>query len=70
MAKTKVLSKKKEARLQVVAQLQSSLPGLEETLGKKEFDNRLKKAAKILTAGFKVKPEKKIKIKAEKEKVA
>lgn len=63
MAKTKIPSPKKQARLQVIAQLQTALPGLEEALGKKEFDSRLKKAAKLLTEGIKVKPAKKVKIK-------
>ncbi|HEX2848097.1 MAG TPA: hypothetical protein VHN59_16235 [Chitinophagaceae bacterium] len=67
MAKTKIPSPKKQARLQVIAQLQTALPGLEETLGKKEFNSRLKKAAKILTEGIKVKVAKKeVKIKQEK----
>jgi hypothetical protein len=66
MAKTKIPSTKKQARLQVIAQLQSTLPGLEEALGKKEFNSRLKKAAKILTQGLKAKPAKKVKIKQEK----
>ena len=66
MAKTKILSSKKQARLQVIAQLQSALPGLEEALGNKEFNSRLKKVAKILTKGLKAKPAKKVKIKQEK----
>ena len=66
MAKTKILSPKKQARLQVIAQLQATLPGLQEALGTKEFNSRLKKAAKILTAGLKAKPTKKVKIKTEK----
>lgn len=66
MAKTKILSPKKQARLQVITQLQTALPGLEEALGKKEFDSRLKKAAKLLTEGIKIKPAKKVKIKPEK----
>lgn len=70
MAKTGVLSPKKQARLQVVAQLQTAFPGLEEALGKKEFASRLKKVSKILTAGIDPKPAKKVKIKTEKEKAA
>ncbi|RYG39781.1 MAG: hypothetical protein EOO01_28825 [Chitinophagaceae bacterium] len=66
MAKSKIPSPKKQARQQVIAQLQSTLPGLEEALGKKEFNSRLKKAAKILTEGLKAKPAKKVKIKQEK----
>lgn len=66
MAKTEVLSPKKQARLQVVTQLQAAFPGLEEALGKKEFADRLKKVSKILTQGIKLKPIKKVKVKEEK----
>jgi hypothetical protein len=61
MAKAEVLSPKKQARLQVVAQLESALPGLQEALGKKEFESRLKKVSKILVDGLKLKPVKKVK---------
>jgi hypothetical protein len=77
MAKEKELSPKKQARQQVVAQLQTALPGLAEALGQKEFESRLKKAAKLLTEGIKAKAPKKtkevkkVKIKqADKEKAA
>ncbi len=66
MAKTTILSPNTPARLQVIAQLQTTFPGLEEALGKKEFNSRLKKVAKILTEGLKAKPAKKVKIKQEK----
>lgn len=61
MAKTEILSPKKQARLQVVTQLQSAFPGLEDALGKKEFADRLKKVSKILTQGLKLKAAKKTK---------
>jgi hypothetical protein len=77
MAKEKELSPKKEARQQIIAQLQTALPGILEALGQKEFDSRLKKVSKILTEGIKVKSPKKtkevkkVKIKqADKEKAA
>jgi hypothetical protein len=70
MAKTEVLSPKKQARMQVVAQLQSAFPGLEEALGKKEFADRLKRVSKILTQGLKLKAVKKVKIKEEKVQAA
>jgi len=67
MPKTEILSPKKQARLQVIAQLRTALPGLEEALGQKEFDSRLKKVARLLTDGIKLgKTAKKVKIKQEK----
>ncbi|MCG2614028.1 hypothetical protein LZZ85_07035 [Terrimonas sp. NA20] len=77
MAKEKAVSAKKQARQQIVVQLQTALPGILEALGQKEFDSRLKKVSKILTEGIKVKSPKKakevkkVKIKqADKEKAA
>ncbi|MET0466589.1 MAG: hypothetical protein ABW007_25750 [Chitinophagaceae bacterium] len=61
MAKEKVLSSKKQARQQIIAQLQTALPGILEALGQKEFDSRLKKVSKMLTEGIKVKSPKKVK---------
>ena len=52
-------SKKKVAREAVSEQLSSSLNELKETLGEKKFLRRIKKAARLLTAGIKTKPVKK-----------
>jgi hypothetical protein len=54
--KDKALSPKKEVRQQITDQLLSALTSLEEKLGKKEFESRIKKAAKLLAAGIKTKP--------------
>jgi hypothetical protein len=59
--KDKALSPKKEIRHRVAEQLKHALTSLEEKLGKKEFENRIKKASKLLTAGIKLKPVKKTK---------
>ncbi len=63
----KSISLKKEISQQLTAQLTTSLPGLKEILGDKKFENRIKKAAKLLSDGIKEKvPEI---IKEEKKKV-
>lgn len=61
--KDKALSPKKEIRNQVTEQLRNALTGLEEKIGKEEFESRLKKAAKLLCAGIKLKPAKPAKAK-------
>jgi hypothetical protein len=48
-------SPKKEIRNQVIDQIRNALTGLEEKIGKQEFESRIKKAAKLLTAGIKTK---------------
>lgn len=69
--KIKPLSAKKQNRMKIIGQLQTALPALAEMLGKKEFESRIKKAAKLLTAGVKIKPAKPAKIKpAGKDKTA
>jgi hypothetical protein len=50
---------KKSARKEVSLQLTSALNDLKETLGEKKFERRIKKAARLLTAGIKTKPVKK-----------
>ena len=50
---------KKETRKEISTQLANALTGLKETLGEKKFERRIKKAAKLLTAGIKVAPFKK-----------
>ena len=65
--KDKTPSPKKEIRNQVTGQLKVALNGLEDKLGKKEFESRIKKAAKLLTSGIKNKPSKPAKIKAVKK---
>jgi hypothetical protein len=47
---------KKETRKEISAQLANALSGLKETLGEKKFERRIKKAAKLLTAGIKETP--------------
>jgi hypothetical protein len=54
--KDKAPSPKKEIRNQITEQLKNALTGLEEKLGKKEFESRIKKASKLLSAGIKIKP--------------
>ena len=66
MAKTKLkstksISLKKEINQQLTAQLTTSLPALKEILGEKKFENRIKKAAKLLSDGIKEKAPKKFK---------
>ena len=63
MAKSKVKKEKtpalkKEFRSHINDQLKTALNGLEGKLGKKEFESRLKRATKLLTAGIKIKPDK------------
>lgn len=53
--KVKTPSAKKQAYEQIVTQLTSSLPGLKDLLGEKKFQSRIKKAAKLLSAGIKAK---------------
>lgn len=45
---------KKETRKEISQQLANALAGLKETLGEKKFERRIKKAARLLTAGVKV----------------
>jgi hypothetical protein len=65
--KDKAVSPKKEIRGRVTEQLKKALTDLEEKLGKKELETRIKKAAKLLTAGIKVKPAKPAKVKPAKK---
>jgi hypothetical protein len=53
------VSGKKSARKEISIQLTSVLNNLKETLGEKKFERRIKKAARLLTAGIKTKPAKK-----------
>lgn len=64
----KPISRKKELYQQLITQLATSLPGLKEILGDKKFENRIKKAAKLLGEGIKEKAPKKVK--QEKKKVS
>lgn len=64
MSKTKKITTSKQARLQVTEQLQHSLPGLIDVLGQKEFEKRIKKAAKLLAEGIKAPKKKKLKNKS------
>ncbi len=43
---------KKEVRKQMADKIASALPELKTTLGEKKFDNRIKKAVKLLTDGL------------------
>jgi hypothetical protein len=61
--KDKGLSPKKEIRNQITNHLKNGLIRLEEKLGKKEFESRVRKAAKLLSAGVKEKPVKPAKVK-------
>lgn len=65
---TKTLSLKKETYQQLNTQLVSSLGWLKELVGEKKFENRIKKAAKLLSDGIKEKTPKKVK--PEKKKVS
>ena len=67
--KDKPLSPKKEFRNQINGQLKNALKGLEEKLGKKEFESRIKKATKLLAAGIRTKQAKPVKIKAAKKEI-
>jgi len=57
----KTISLKKEIYQQLTEQLTTSLPGIKEILGEKKFESRIKKAAKLLSAGIKEKAPKKTK---------
>jgi hypothetical protein len=50
---------KKSKRKEISVQLTNTLKDLKEALGEKKFERRIKKAAKLLTAGIKTKPAKK-----------
>ena len=52
-------SKKKSTRKEISLQLANVLNNLKDALGQKKFERRIKKAAKLLTAGIKTKPVKK-----------
>ena len=65
--KDKPLSAKKEFRTHIMERLKTALNGLEEKVGKKELENRIKKATKLLVAGVKLKPAKAPKSKAPKK---
>jgi len=56
---SKVAPTKKDARKEVSELLANALGNLKETLGTKKFERRIKKAARLLTAGIKTKPVKK-----------
>jgi hypothetical protein len=49
----KITVDKDAAMTVIITQLQTALPGLKEQLGEKKFEKRIKKAAKLLIAGFK-----------------
>ena len=55
---SKPLSLKKQVNLEVVQSLSAALPHLKEILGEKKFEDRIEKAAKLLSAGVKEKKEK------------
>ena len=57
-SKSKPLSLKKQVSLEVVQALSAALPHLKEILGEKKFEDRIEKAAKLLSAGVKEKKEK------------
>jgi hypothetical protein len=54
----KKLSLKKQVNLEVVQTLSAALPHLKEILGEKKFEDRIEKAAKLLSGGVKEKKEK------------
>jgi len=54
----KILSLKKQVTLEVIQALSAALPHLKEILGEKKFEDRIEKAAKLLSAGIKEKKEK------------
>jgi hypothetical protein len=70
VSKEKPLSPKKQFRSEVSSQIKTALTRLEEKLGKKEFDSRVKKATKLLTAGIKTKPVKIARTKALKKEIS
>ena len=49
----KKISFKKKLQQEITATLHSSLTGLKEILGEKKFDDRIRKAAKLLSEGVK-----------------
>ena len=61
--KIKSPSFRKVIRRQITDQLQNALTPLKERMDEKKFERRIKKAAKMLTAGIKASPVKKIKVK-------
>jgi hypothetical protein len=67
--KTKAPSFKKVLRQQISDKLRTALTELEEKVSKKDLESRIKKAAKLLTAGVKNKALK-VKAKPVKEEVA
>jgi hypothetical protein len=52
---SKPVSQKKQTLLKVIDKLKENFLQLEELVGKKDFENRTKKAAKILMQGIKIK---------------
>jgi hypothetical protein len=54
-SKVKPVSQKKQTLLKVIDKLKENFSQLEELVGKKDFENRTKKAAKILMQGIKIK---------------
>ena len=54
----KKLSLKKQVNFDVIQTLTAGLPHLKEILGGKKFENRVEKAAKLLSAGVKEKQKK------------
>jgi len=54
----KTLSLKKQVNLEVVQTLSAALPHLKEIMGEKKFEDRIEKAAKLLSAGVKEKKQK------------
>jgi hypothetical protein len=56
---TKSAPSKKSTRKEIGQKLANALNGLKDTLGEKKFERRIKKAARLLTAGIKTKPVKK-----------
>ena len=67
--KEKPLSPKKLFRNEIGSQITNALTALEEKLGKEEFEARVKKATKLLTAGIKAKPAKIARPKAVKKEI-
>jgi hypothetical protein len=65
--KIKSPSFRKMIRRQITDQLQSALTPLKDKMDEKKFERRIKKAAKLLTAGIKANPVKEIKIKSPQE---
>lgn len=56
---TKSAPSKKSTRKEIGQKLANVLNSLKDTLGEKKFERRIKKAARLLTAGIKTKPVKK-----------